>query len=60
MWLYAYVKHLTLNSVIEQELRDGMVEDDTGQSQHSKLCLTGLCSCESLHSKCSDKIYVNK
>ena len=51
--LCACVKRSTLNSAIEQELRDRRVEDmanATSYAQH------GLLLCESLHSKSSDRI----
>ena len=55
--LCAYVKHSALNSVIKQELRDRGLEDGANVTSSAD---RGLCPCESLHPKGSDKIYVNK
>ena len=41
--LCVYVKHSTLNSVIEQELRDRRVED-RATGERNKLCLVGALS----------------
>ena len=44
--LCAYVKHSTLNSAIEHELRDWRVEDKAlkQQGQRNKLCVAGALS----------------
>ena len=52
--LCAYVKQLTLNSAIEQELLDRRVE---GRANATSSAWHRLCPCESLHSKGLDKIY---
>ena len=52
--LCAYVKHSTLNSAIEQELRDWRVE---GRANATSSAKRRLCPCESLHPNGSDKIY---
>ena len=55
MYVLTYLKHSTLNSVTQPELRGGG-GGGGAQGQHNKFCLVGFCLCEALHSKGSDKI----
>ena len=54
-----YVKHLTLTSAIEHELRDRRVEDRVNDStQQALLGGGGLCPRESLHLKVRAKLKI--